>query len=677
MKVARGSLSSNSTQWAMRSWMRASMRALTRGLVMASRTAETRRARRSAEARKGKEASSSNSSFSPRGSASSASPRCVLLQGALDLDDLEGLDHVALAHVVVVLERDAALEALTHLARVVLLAAQRGDRAGVDHLRVAQEARLTGAEDAPVQHEAAADVAELRGLEDAPDLGVAADLLALLGNQLALHQALDVLEQVVEHLVDLDLDAAALGHLAHARVGAGVEGQDPGAGGDGQVHVALGHRAHAGVQQVDLHLLVREEPDLVLEHLDRALLVGLDDQVDGRLLGLGHDLEDVLVADLAALDLRELAGVARALGRDLLGLLQAVDHVEAVAHRGQLVQARDLDGLRGTGVFQRIAAVVVDRAHAPVALAGQDHVALHEAAVLDQEVRDLALALLDLGLQHDAGGGALEVALELEHLALEEHALEQLLDARALETRDRQHGRLSTPFLGRQPQGCELALHALGVGPGLVDLVERHDHQGLGSARVVEGLLGLRHDAVVGRHDQHDDVDRAGATRAHGGERRVARRIDDRERVTVLGRDLVGPDVLRDATGLTVGDVRLTDRVDQRGLAVVDVAQEGHARRALGELLLADRLAALGQLRDQLRLGRDLGLDLELDAELLGQEHGRVVVDDRVDVDAEPDLLHRLLQDLVLLDRQRVGELLDRDRGLDRDRAARERRGRA
>src|SRR5262249_2181406 len=118
-------------------------------------------------------------------------------------------------------------------------------------------------------------------------------------------------------------------------------------------------------------------------------------------------------------------------------------------------------------------------------------------------------------------------------------------------------------------------------------------------------------------------------------------------------------------------------RVDQRRLAVVHVAEERHARRTLGELVLADRLAALGQLLDQLRLGGDLGAHLELDPELLGEEHGRVVVDDRVDVDAEPDLLHRLLQDVVLLDRQRVRELLDRDRRLDRDLSAGERRARA
>src|SRR5262245_16123641 len=112
MKVERGSLSSNSMQCATRSWMRAAMRALERGLIMGR----------------------------PPGGGLRAPERA--LESALDLDDLEGLDDVALAHVVVVLERDAALEALADLAHVVLLAPQRADRARVDDLRVAQEARL-------------------------------------------------------------------------------------------------------------------------------------------------------------------------------------------------------------------------------------------------------------------------------------------------------------------------------------------------------------------------------------------------------------------------------------------------------------------------------------------------------------------------------------------------------
>ena len=45
--------------------------------------------------------------------------------------------------------------------------------------------------------------------------------------------------------------------------------------------------------------------------------------------------------------------------------------------------------------------------------------------------------------------------------------------------------------------------------------------------------------------------------------------------------DLVGADVLGDAAGLALGDLGLAHRVEQRGLAVVDVAHDRDDRRAV------------------------------------------------------------------------------------------------
>ena len=56
----------------------------------------------------------------------------------------------------------------------------------------------------------------------------------------------------------------------------------------------------------------------------------------------------------------------------------------------------------------------------------------------------------------------------------------------------------------------------------------------LGRAGVADRFFGLRHDAVVGRHDQHGDVGHVGAAGPHLGERFVARRIDERDPLAVL-----------------------------------------------------------------------------------------------------------------------------------------------
>ncbi len=135
---------------------------------------------------------------------------------------------------------------------------------------------------------------------------------------------------------------------------------------------------------------------------------------------------------------------------------------------------------------------------------------------------------------------------------------------------------------------------------------------------MVDRLGGLRLDAVVGGDDDHRDVRHAGAAGAHRGEGLVARRVEERHELVVV-MHLVGADVLRDAAGLARDDLGRADRVQQRRLAVVDVAHDRDHGRTVGEVLGGVLVDGLGV--DLVR-GVD---DLDLLAELLGENlHGVV-----------------------------------------------------
>jgi hypothetical protein len=108
-----------------------------------------------------------------------------------------------------------------------------------------------------------------------------------------------------------------------------------------------------------------------------------------------------------------------------------------------------------------------------------------------------------------------------------------------------------------------LALDPIGVGSGFVDLVHGDDDRHRRSPGMIDGLDGLRHDAIVGGDDQDHDIGRLGPARAHGGEGLVAGRVEEGD-TTVGGRvHLIGADVLRDAAELALGNLRGSDGVEQ------------------------------------------------------------------------------------------------------------------
>jgi len=113
------------------------------------------------------------------------------------------------------------------------------------------------------------------------------------------------------------------------------------------------------------------------------------------------------------------------------------------------------------------------------------------------------------------------------------------------------------------------------------------------------------HDSVVRCNDHDCDVRDLGAAGAHGREGLVARRIEEDDVAAVLD-DLAGADVLSDAAALPGRDLGCSDRIEERRLAVVDVAHDRDDRGArLKEarvVLLIELLFRGGAYRSRLTL---------------------------------------------------------------------------
>src|SRR5215207_3961024 len=568
----------------------------------------------------------------------------TLRERALDLPRVVDLDHVALLHV-----------------GVVLQAPQRLDPAVIDDRAVADEAAARAARDAALGDVAAGDRADARGAEDRAHLDGADRLLDLLGREHALHRVAQLVDRAVDHRVGADLDALAVGDDARLADRADVEAEHDGVGRRGQVDVGLGDPADAGAHDLHLHLGLRQLRDLVLERLERAGDVGLEHQVEVLDLAAARLVEDRLERHLlaGAAGLRLALQAEAALVGELARAAVVLDHAHVLARLGHAVEAEHLDRLRRPRLLHPAALVVVQRAHAAPVGTGDERVTDLQRAAVYEHGHDGAAARVELGLDHDPGGLGVRVRLQLLDLRQQQDRLEQVIQVGLRLGRDVHEHRLAAPLLGLQAELGHLGAHAVGLRALLVDLVDRDEDRHLGRLRVVDRLARLRLHAVVGGDDDHRDVGHLGAARAHGGERLVAGRVEERD-LLVAVVDLIGADVLGDAARLAGRDLGLADRVEQRRLAVVDVSHDRDDRRTRDELVL-------GVL--ELRLGVDLVgrvHDLDLLVELVG-DHLDGVVGQRLGERGHLAQLHQLLDDLRHGDAEVLRDVLDRRAGVDLD----------
>ena len=250
-----------------------------------------------------------------------------------------------------------------------------------------------------------------------------------------------------------------------------------------------------------------------------------------------------------------------------------------IARSGRFVKADDLNRHRRTGVADLLSLVVRHRPHAADRRPGDQKIADVQRSVLDQQRGDCAARLVQPRLNDRARRSPVRVRFELLHIRDEQNHFQQLRQPVARGGGHLADDGLAAPFFRKEVMLRQLAQNLIGVGARLIHLVDRDDNRHVGGLGVVNRLNGLRHDAVVRRDDQNRHVGDGGAARAHRGESRVSRRIEEGDD-PFIGLDLISADVLCDAARLARDDVRFADGVQQRGLAVVDVTHHDDDRVA-------------------------------------------------------------------------------------------------
>ena len=162
------------------------------------------------------------------------------------------------------------------------------------------------------------------------------------------------------------------------------------------------------------------------------------------------------------------------------------------------------------------------------------------------------------------------------------HGIEQRINSRTVARRNIDEHDITAVLLRNEIVLGQLLAHSRRVGALFIDFVYRNDNRNVGRLRVIERLNGLGHDAVIRGNHENCDIGDLGTARAHRRKGLVTRCVDKRDSTLaplVSRRDLVCANVLSDTARLALNHVRVTNRIKETSLSVVNVTHNGHHGR--------------------------------------------------------------------------------------------------
>src|SRR5471032_2223637 len=432
-------------------------------------------------------------------------PEVRELEAASNLNLLVDFDLVAGLDVVVALDADTAFHAGTYFGSVILEAAQGFQLAFEDNDVFTQYTDWTVTVNNTFDNHATGDRAKLRRTEHVTHFSGTQDVLANIAAQHTGEGFLDVFDDVVDHVVVTHIQTFLLDNPASASIGTHVEAEQYSVGGQCQVSVGLGDTTNPATDNTHLHFVVTQAVQGTVQRFQRTTDVGFEDDVKRLLLFLAHVLEDVFkLASMGAsqFDFAELALTEQS---HFTGFLLVGNHAHLVASVRGTVQAEDLDRDGRTGFLDRLAVLVEHGPYTAIVRTDQDHVALAQGTVLDQNGCDRATTLVETRFNHNTTTRGRWSCFQFKNFGLQQDSFEQFVYTGTDFRRNRYERGVAAPLFRGHAMNRQFATDAIEIGARLVDLVHGNHQWNTGSLGVLDSFNGLRHHAVVRfNHQDHD-----------------------------------------------------------------------------------------------------------------------------------------------------------------------------
>ena len=367
-----------------------------------------------------------------------------------------------------------------------------------------------------------------------------------------------------------------------------------------QLNIVLSDRTHTTVNDFDLDFLIAQAGKCFRKSFDRTLNVSLDNKRQlFNLRGLG-DHRRKLFQSQRTHTYGCRAGGSKLFApqpltsffRDLSRLHVAVENDEVISRSGGSGSTDNLDGDARPRLNYGIPVVGNKRTHLAENGTADESVSLLQGAVLHEHGDHRPAAAIELGLNDCSYGTSVPIGLQFQDLRLEIQALQQLIQPLTRMRGDTNNQRLSAPLFRRQPVFRKLTQHAVRIAVLLVYLVYGHDNRHIRRFGVVDRFNSLRHNTVIRRNHKHDDIRNLGASSTHGGKSLVAGGIEKSHRPAAGDPHIVSADMLCNSAYLGSGYSGLSDCIQKRRFAVINVPHHCNDGRPQFQHLFSFRAGA-------------------------------------------------------------------------------------
>ena len=283
-------------------------------------------------------------------------------------------------------------------------------------------------------------------------------------------------------------------------------------------------------------------------------------------------------------------------------------------------------------------------------ITGNIRLADPQRSLLDQHGRNRPLRLVESGLNNRPLCHLMRVGTQFQYFSLQQNHLQQIIQPKLLLGGNLHKDGVTAPLFGDQLQFGELLLNAIRICVLQIDLVNRNNNGDIRSLGMGNGFPCLWHHAIIGRHHQDHDIGNLSTACTHGGEGFVAWGIQE-DNSAFVRLNFIGADMLCNAASFGGLDICLPDGVEQRRLAVVNMAHNRYNR--------CTRFEEFGR-REITRGFRDFVLfrhKRDSLAQILQDVVGNIDVDNRVDGSKRSEV-HQLHQHVLRLHLGGVDQIL-------------------